>query len=49
MPVRAVLNFVYVYNKPGRDGSAEDNEKYDAELHDDAEPVDFSLIDQIGG
>jgi hypothetical protein len=47
MPVRAVLNFVYVYNKPGRDGSTEDNEKYDDSLYNDA--VQLRMVDQMGG
>lgn len=52
MPVRAVLNFTYVYLRPKGDGvTEEDLEKWDAELY--ANPADerilISLNRQLGG
>lgn len=33
MPVRAILNFISVHIKPGRDASAEDREKFEDWLY----------------
>jgi hypothetical protein len=52
MPVRAVLNFVYVLLKPKGDGvTQEDIAAYDAELYADPaeEEIRLSLIQQMGG
>jgi hypothetical protein len=52
MPVRAVLNFVYVYLRPKGDGvTQEDIEKWDAELYADPgdEALRLSLINRLGG
>lgn len=41
MPVRAVLNFVYVYCKPSGEGvKQEDIDQYDAELYANPDPDD---------
>lgn len=49
MHPRAVCNFVYVYLRPGRDGSAEDNEKFDGSLYAPlGESTDLAtLLDEI--
>lgn len=51
MPVRALLNFVYVLLKPSGDGvTQEDLDRFDAELYADpaAEALQLSLIEQMG-
>jgi len=52
MPVRALLNFVYVLLKPSGDGvGQEDLDRFEADLYADPddEALQLSLIEQMGG